>query len=419
MKPYSPRLFLIAIAVIDGIITSNAQWIPTSGLDGRAVSSFAVIDSNIFVGTNGGIFLSVDNGISWAAVNSGLTMTNVSSLVLTSAGLLAGTRGGGVFLSTNRGASWVPMNSGLTDMDVYTVGSSGLNTMFAGTNSSGLFRSTNRGASWSQSAFSDRKVYAIAVNGSNVYCAVQDIGVFHSRTRGSIWSLMGSGLTDKDISSLTVFGVNIIAGSVGNGIFMSTDDGATWTSQNTGMANARIQCFDASSTYGVMGGVNFFAGSSNAVYLSTDSSKTWNDVSAGLEGRDVRALVVLGDFLFAGTSMTGVWRRPLSEMITPELKWTLQAPSTQWPHLRAVFAIDVNTQIAVGDLGTIIRTTNAGETWIRQSSGTTVDLKCVWFTDAATGFAVGGKGTILRTTDGGVSWSARTIDTAITFYGIS
>ena len=88
------RLFFIAIASIGGTTTSTAQWIQTSGLDGRTVSSFVVIDTSIFAGTDGGIFLSANLGGSWVPVNSGLTNTNVSSLVMTSVGLLAGARGG-------------------------------------------------------------------------------------------------------------------------------------------------------------------------------------------------------------------------------------------------------------------------------------------------------------------------------------
>src|SRR5207244_1096214 len=73
--------------------------------------------------------------------------------------------------------------------------------------------------------------------------------------------------------------------------------------------------------------------------------------------------------------------------------------------------LDVNTVVAVGDYGTILRTTDGGATWTRQSSGTTSPLRGVSFTDANTGTAVGDKDTILRTTDGGVTWKAQSSGT--------
>jgi M6 family metalloprotease-like protein len=76
------------------------------------------------------------------------------------------------------------------------------------------------------------------------------------------------------------------------------------------------------------------------------------------------------------------------------------------------------TWIAIGDSGTILRTTNFGSSWEIQSSPTTNDLYGVYFVDANTGFVVGDSGTILKTTDGGVNWSTQTSGTLNTLYGI-
>ena len=58
------------------------------------------------------------------------------------------------------------------------------------------------------------------------------------------------------------------------------------------------------------------------------------------------------------------------------------------------------TGTAVGDGGTILRTTDGGSSWSPQSSGTFDSLFGVSFTDADTGSAVGDDGTILSTSDG-------------------
>jgi photosystem II stability/assembly factor-like uncharacterized protein len=68
---------------------------------------------------------------------------------------------------------------------------------------------------------------------------------------------------------------------------------------------------------------------------------------------------------------------------------------------------------AVGDVGTILATNDAGVHWHRQTSNSTgYSLNSVFFTGALRGFVVGSAGRILETTDGGTSWKVRTgIDT--------
>jgi photosystem II stability/assembly factor-like uncharacterized protein len=68
--------------------------------------------------------------------------------------------------------------------------------------------------------------------------------------------------------------------------------------------------------------------------------------------------------------------------------WTSQESGTT-NHLYGVSFIDANTGTVVGQLGTILHTTNGGATWISQSSGTTDALLGVSFTHANTGTAEG------------------------------
>ncbi|MFQ5499597.1 MAG: WD40/YVTN/BNR-like repeat-containing protein [Candidatus Zixiibacteriota bacterium] len=70
-------------------------------------------------------------------------------------------------------------------------------------------------------------------------------------------------------------------------------------------------------------------------------------------------------------------------------------------NLNAVSFTDANVGTTVGKGGTILRTTDGGDTWVSQSSGKANWLTSVFFTDANTGTAVGSGGTILRTIDGG------------------
>jgi len=65
---------------------------------------------------------------------------------------------------------------------------------------------------------------------------------------------------------------------------------------------------------------------------------------------------------------------------------------------------------AVGTKGTIIHTTDRGEKWGKQESGTEKNLFSVSFVDARNGWVVGEFGTILHTSDGGESWEFQSKD---------
>lgn len=75
--------------------------------------------------------------------------------------------------------------------------------------------------------------------------------------------------------------------------------------------------------------------------------------------------------------------------------------------LLSVDFIDVNTGYAVGDSGTIIKTSDGGENWCLQNSGTSVRLRSVFFVNSEIGYVVGNDGVILNTTDGGTTWNAQ------------
>src|SRR6266480_5752182 len=82
-------------------------------------------------------------------------------------------------------------------------------------------------------------------------------------------------------------------------------------------------------------------------------------------------------------------------------QWHWQNPLPQGNNLRGASFVDANTGTVVGENGTIVRTTDSGNSWTIQTSGTTQTLWEVSFTDANHGTAVGEGGTIVGTTDGG------------------
>ena len=99
-------------------------------------------------------------------------------------------------------------------------------------------------------------------------------------------------------------------------------------------------------------------------------------------------------------------------------QWFWQRPLPQGNPLYAVSFADPNTEVAVGEDATILKTTDGGAHWNIQTSGyqgAGVQLFGVSFTDASHGTAVGsnfffsggGNAVVLRTTDGGGTWATK------------
>ena len=68
-----------------------------------------------------------------------------------------------------------------------------------------------------------------------------------------------------------------------------------------------------------------------------------------------------------------------------------------------IFFLDDNSGYSVGDIGTIVKTTDGGTTWTTLNSGVTSTLTSIYFTDSLTGYASGNGGVLINTTDGGVT----------------
>lgn len=201
---------------------------------------------------------------------------NIWALAINGENIFAGTYEDGIFLSTDEGSNWTEVNNGLDGKEVRSLAISG-ETIFAGTRS-GLFISTNNGANW-----------------TNV--------------------IMGS--TNPDIRSFAISGNNIFAGTWDDGVFLSTDNGTSWNAVNNG-----LPMLSADKSLAIIGDTVFVGilDWNGGVYLSTDNGSNWNAINAGLTiDNETNAYALSLGFsennIFAGTRI-GIWRRPLTEIIT-------------------------------------------------------------------------------------------------------
>ena len=75
--------------------------------------------------------------------------------------------------------------------------------------------------------------------------------------------------------------------------------------------------------------------------------------------------------------------------------------------------------IAVGDAGTILMTTNGGNSWESVPSGTSENLNSISVINNSTAVIAGNSGTILRTTDAGSSWTSVTSNVSDNLLSVS
>lgn len=84
--------------------------------------------------------------------------------------------------------------------------------------------------------------------------------------------------------------------------------------------------------------------------------------------------------------------------------WSWLNPQPQGNDLNDLHVIDAHTIVAVGEMGSMIKSTDGGANWSVLDSGSIWELNAVWFADAQTGWAASARG-LLCTNDGGTTWS--------------
>ena len=100
------------------------------------------------------------------------------------------------------------------------------------------------------------------------------------------------------IQALTMVGNDVVyAGSFGHGLFRSHDRGTTWSKSGQGVTDPFILSLATGKDGAVYAGT--FRG---GVFRSRDQGKTWQVVNNGLKRQEIKALLTVGEALYAGTA---------------------------------------------------------------------------------------------------------------------
>ena len=241
-------------------------------------------------------------------------------------------------------------------------------------------------------------IQAFALVGSEVvYAGSFGLGLFRSADRGASWTKSGEGVTDPFILSLvTAKDGAVYVGTFRGGIFRTKDQGKTWQAVNAGLKRKEIKALLA------VGDV-IYAGTADGAYRLTDDR--WSVVTTGLDDVLVHALAQSADgTLYAGTSGKGILRFKANTTGWVRVHHGLKDHEGMVENFIRVLTIDPEGGIYAGTFdGGVFRSTDGGSTWRPISRALPNDsIRGIVFNHRGL-FVATGHG-IFKTTDKGQQW---------------
>jgi photosystem II stability/assembly factor-like uncharacterized protein len=472
----------VAVGATGTIVSTGdggSSWTSRSSAtsaDLNGVSCPAQSQLCVAVGAGGAILTSGDGGQTWSAQNSGTQrdLSGVSCPLVTTCYAVGAA--GTIVHATDGGASWSAQNSPTTQ-DLAGIACPGANTCYV----TGAFESNqlqhpdlvatnDGGSSWSIEtnaqiyqaryrgiACADLKDCVVSDEGGSYYSTsdgfqsishesgafgrfgfvfgrllgagcvpgggtcvlVGDLGLIGRDTNGTL-SNQPNVPSGVDLSSVSCPSASACY-AVGRGgvIMRSADSGASWTRSGADAAASNLSTrrgslagggttigsLDLASTSCPTATACVAVGALGAILTTGDAGSSWSARGGlGAPGSDPFNLPIAqnGNGLYAPASI----------------------PETPDAHpLDAVSCASTSSCVAVGELGKVMTTSNlnsGGGNWSPHSSNTANRLTGVSCPKGSTAcFAVGDYGTILKSTDGGSSWTSQGSGTLTFLNGIS
>lgn len=278
-----------------------------------------------------------------------------------------------------------------------------------------ILRTTDGGDTWTmQAGDTDETLRGVFFTDTDTGTIVGHNGLIMQTTDGGDnWLDRASGTTEilrdvyfTDADTGTAVGDNCT-------ILRTTDGGNTWIVQDNINGWCPSSFFSVSFANPARGVIVGIGGMGAFVQLTTNGGASWEQLN--IVPWDWELLgVSLADTMI-GAAVGGaysydwhIWSSVIEHTVDGGYTWSTSTYPVDQVRLRDVAFADAENGTAVGDGGHIVRTTDGGAKWVRQTSGTIYSLHGISLVDADTGTAVGDGGTILRTTDGGSTWTVQT-----------
>jgi photosystem II stability/assembly factor-like uncharacterized protein len=319
----------------------GVSWREASELKEEALHSLTQSSKNpdlLLVGTNRGLYRSLDAGESWTLLptaatpglinieslaidprnpnviyagtwylpykttDGGQTWTNIKNGIIDDSDIFAididprepdhivASACSGIYETNNAGGSWrkvqgIPSQSRRTRAILQHPSLSGI--VYAGT-TEGFWRSTNGGDSWMLTTSKQLEINSIAVHPSNpqtIYIGTNNYGVMVSRDGGKNFAPTNGGYSGRFANSILpdrekpgrIYATTINTTTGGGFFFVSNDNGMTW---QPSMRNMPIHLISYSVLQDERDGNIIYLGTNYGVYRSTDRGASWAPIGA-------------------------------------------------------------------------------------------------------------------------------------------
>jgi photosystem II stability/assembly factor-like uncharacterized protein len=262
----------------------------------------------------GGVFRSLDGGLSWTKHNNGLIEDLVYGLAIdpkNTSIMYAGTHTQGVSKSWNYGETWLKTGPGMNNGQVRSlvVDPHNSGNILAATWHGGIYQSLDGGNNWSNNPLPTTKVRFLASGKDAVYAGLWGDGIYKSTNRGVSFSSANNGLVNYFVNTVAINPLDnkiAFAGFDGGAVFKTTN-GSSWSSSAQGLNVTRVKSlvFDPTSPTILDAGTQ-----GDGVFKSLDSGLNWTGIDYGLGNYYVNSVVVnpLDSFTVYAATDGGVFR---------------------------------------------------------------------------------------------------------------
>jgi len=341
-------------------------WMPTSGPEGGAVLAYTSLEGVLLAGGRGGVFRSLDEGLTWSGPLPTFPRGQVvSSMCVSQGDIFAATFGAGVLRSDDLGDTWVDVSGGLPSARVTHAFADGGEVYVISDRVP--MHSSNRGRDWSEIVlpFNDLATSIFADGRLLLVGSGFAVGAHRSTDGGQSWDTInvGAGFVNHVVRGPDAR--SLIAGTSITGVYRSEDDGLTWEPINNGLGvQPQIQALFEH------GGVLFVGAQTDlhgiAMYRSVDSGGRWEWMNQGAP-MDMEAYPwtfgAIGDTVLAGVE-GGAWRSTDGGAL-----WTEANRGMVTTFVRALSTAGTTLFATVTNMRRVYRSDDGGDTWTSSGEG--------------------------------------------------
>ena len=310
-------IFLVTMTALAQQPAGNAEtWVKLDGgVNKDWISVLAAGENRLYAGTEYGILVSDDQGLTWRYVPLGFKHSP-SSMAVDGNTVYVGTFDGGIFRSDDSGETWKPIRNGLI---TYKIDEGDepywgmmrqilvrFNEVIAVAYHSGTYVSTDEGETWQNMeewTLIGGGIWSMTEFEGNLWCMYSSNPVFRSFDDGKTWE----GLPWLEYGRVTdwaaLYNRLYVSAEVGIGRWNELTRG--WEYPMNGLPDSarpnRLAVLDG-HLYAGMSTLDEIRG---GVYVFDPDTEKWSPV--GLDGFSINALLSHDSILYAGTSENGIY----------------------------------------------------------------------------------------------------------------